>query len=230
MINNMEMELFQITRNFYGVHNALFCKEIVQKGDMRKTIVYDCGTYSDKSITSIMKKVLQAGEEKEKIDMLFISHYDIDHIRCLKALLKGADVKMVVLPLLSYQDKFYTLSNSRHSRAKVNHDLWNFAIDPQWVMAKWGVNIPVVKYVEGPRTDSFSGLDDAIRDYLFKCKEEEWMYIPFNPCPYNAAEEDKFFEELRKRTKIDTLNKHNVIEKWKESLDIQAVINPSLTL
>ena len=58
-------------RNFYGVHNALFCKEIVIKNSIQKTIIYDCGTYSLKSVRPIVKKVLGNGKGvKERIDFL----------------------------------------------------------------------------------------------------------------------------------------------------------------
>lgn len=213
-------------RNFYGVHNALFCKEIIIKNSIQKTIIYDCGTYSLKSIRPIVKKVLGNGKGvKERIDFLFISHYDIDHICCLRTLLQLADVETIVLPLLSYQYKFYSLCNHAHAMSKNNHIFWDFIIDPKWAINTWKVKLPQIKYVIDSRNDNFPYLDEEVRSNLFEYKEEnDWYYIPFNPYPFNVDEEKKFFKKLSFETGITGLDKNTIKEKWKESPKIQDII------
>ena len=213
-------------RNFYGVHNALFCKEIVIKNSIQKTIIYDCGTYSLKSVRPIVKKVLGNGKGvKERIDFLFISHYDIDHICCLRTLLQLADVETIVLPLLSYQYKFYSLCNHAHAMSKNNHIFWDFIIDPKWALNTWKVKFPQIKYVIDSRNDNFPYLDEEVRSNLFEYKEEnDWYYSPFNPYPFNVDEEKKFFKKLSFETGITGLDKNTIKEKWKESPEIQNII------
>ena len=75
-------------------------------------IVYDCGTEWKNRAKSIFNKVVtQSFSKKEIIDILFISHFDYDHVSKIQTLKKHVkEIKRVVLPLLHDNEKIL-LSN-----------------------------------------------------------------------------------------------------------------------
>jgi ribonuclease BN (tRNA processing enzyme) len=75
-------------------------------------IVFDCGTEWQNRTKSIFNKVItQSFEKNEIIDILFISHFDYDHISKIETLKKQVKkIERVVLPLL-HEDEKILLSN-----------------------------------------------------------------------------------------------------------------------
>jgi len=75
-------------------------------------IVYDCGTEWKNRAKSIFNKVVtQSFSRKEIIDILFISHFDYDHVSKIQTLKKHVkEIKRVILPLLHDNEKIL-LSN-----------------------------------------------------------------------------------------------------------------------
>ena len=75
-------------------------------------IVYDCGTEWKNRAKSIFNKVVtQSFSKKEIIDILFISHFDYDHVSKIQTLKKHVkEIKRVILPLLHDNEKIL-LSN-----------------------------------------------------------------------------------------------------------------------
>ena len=75
-------------------------------------IVYDCGTEWKNRAKSIFNKVVtQSFSKNEIIDILFISHFDYDHVSKIQTLKKHVkEIKNVVLPLLHDNEKIL-LSN-----------------------------------------------------------------------------------------------------------------------
>lgn len=77
-------------------HGAFYC----EKFDVINTsVVYDCGTLKGKEfINECIDKTFGCGES---IYALFISHFDIDHIKGVEHLLRRCKVKYVILPIVS---------------------------------------------------------------------------------------------------------------------------------
>ena len=61
------------------------------------TVVYDCGATSKKLASKV---VAQSFKQNDVIDILFISHFDYDHVSNISQLIKLTKIKTVVLPLL----------------------------------------------------------------------------------------------------------------------------------
>ena len=82
-----------VSRCFAHVGQALFAVE----RHCEHTIVFDCGGEDQKMVEKAVNHVLRDGEI---IDILFISHYDRDHINGIKFLLKNHTVRHIVLPMI----------------------------------------------------------------------------------------------------------------------------------
>lgn len=88
-----------IQRIFYPVGQGAFYSERHENCN----IVYDCGSMS---ISKGRKVVSQRFSKEDIIDILFISHFDYDHISLiedLKATVK--EIRFVVMPLLHHNEK-----------------------------------------------------------------------------------------------------------------------------
>jgi len=110
MIKN---QIIKIQRFFYPIGQGAFYAEKHQIGDKKFTIVYDCGTCRTckagqlKSADNVIEK---AFKKNEQIDILFISHFDYDHVSKIKKLKEHTTIKKVIMPLLHKSEK-YLLSN-----------------------------------------------------------------------------------------------------------------------
>lgn len=82
-----------IHRCFAHVGQALFAVE----RHCEHTIVFDCGGEDQPIVKKAVNHVFRKGEI---IDILFISHYDRDHINGIQFLLKNHMVRHVVLPMI----------------------------------------------------------------------------------------------------------------------------------
>ncbi len=97
-----------IQRIFHTIGQGAFYSE--RHEDIN--IVYDCGTEWKNRAKSIFNKVVtQSFSKKEIIDILFISHFDYDHVSKIQILKNHVkEIKRVVLPLLHDNEKIL-LSN-----------------------------------------------------------------------------------------------------------------------
>ena len=94
-------------RTFHPVGQGTFYSE---RHD-NLNIVYDCGTMSPK----IARSVVEDAFKGEVVDVLFISHFDKDHIASIPDLKNSAkQIKAVVLPLLNNQQKSLLLNFYNH--------------------------------------------------------------------------------------------------------------------
>lgn len=107
---NTQHPITRIERVLHPVGQGAFYSESFYdaKGQKCRTVVYDCGstpkTYVKEEIDSFFSK-------GDVIDILFISHFDNDHISGLEKLKKTCTIDTVVMPLLNSVQKIYMLSN-----------------------------------------------------------------------------------------------------------------------
>ena len=90
-----------IQRTFHPVGQGAYYSERHISNNIN--IVYDCGTeYKNRNNKGIKSVVHQSFSKDEVIDILFISHFDFDHISLIDELMNTVkEVKNVVIPLLS---------------------------------------------------------------------------------------------------------------------------------
>lgn len=90
----------KILRTFHLVGQGAFYSE--RHPDFN--IVYDCGNW--KNSKAAQKVVSQAFDKNDTIDILFISHFDYDHVSMIGTLRDSVkSIKHVVLPLLHNDEK-----------------------------------------------------------------------------------------------------------------------------
>jgi hypothetical protein len=143
-------------------------------------IVYDCGIQhkerSSKRVEHLITSSFHAGSI---IDLLFISHFDCDHVNKIKFLHSHFPIKRIIAPLLHDEEKILI---SEYLKSVGDDDAANFVRDP----TSWGIPVTLVNPPD-PEEDSQvperieigSSLPDTISssDILF---HRDWIYIPYN--------------------------------------------------
>ena len=105
-----------MTRTFHPVGQGAFYSEHFrsENGDDFR-IVYDCGTKTSKKKVDPVKVIQGAFKDRKPIDILFISHFDEDHVSMISELLnQHAIIKLVVLPLLPVEETAVLQAHYRH--------------------------------------------------------------------------------------------------------------------
>lgn len=216
---------------------AFYCEQFKNKSLQGETInvVYDCGSSTD--VELIKKQIRATFNKNEPIQAVFISHLHDDHINGLDFLLEYCDVKNIVFPFTSSEEKtillLYNLVN------EINQESFSFSFikNPRTAieskvqdkqMPKLFQIIPEEfqdnHYIEDSVYTMSSGKD--ISHYIFddEMLSNYWLYIPFN-FQYqskkeilmkelnlifgNSSEKNNYFdlEKLWKNSSNETKNK-----------------------
>ena len=90
--------IIKMQRTFYPVGQGGFYSETFTTKNNKFNVVYDCG-----SVSSNVNPVISSSFNKnENIDILFISHFDSDHVNKIDILKKSVhQIRTVIMPLLS---------------------------------------------------------------------------------------------------------------------------------
>ena len=96
----------KMQRTFYPVGQGGFYSESFKTENNNFNVVYDCG-----SLSKVVDKVVSNSFDKnEDVDILFISHFDSDHVNKIDILKNSVGkIKTVIMPLLSEEDKNFSL-------------------------------------------------------------------------------------------------------------------------
>lgn len=171
-------------------HGAFFSERIIQEGKADFIVVYDCGSSNkypkeQELIENEAKEFFNAGDI---IDILFISHFDSDHVNGIKHLMPYLSNHTKLVMPFSYE-YFYLSNNSPilEYMSMVMGIADGLSVKSYWVRY---ADIPDVDFSEGGNatldsSDIAEGfLNSGIRigsvlssdrDRRFK-----WIYVPFN--------------------------------------------------
>lgn len=83
-------------------------------------IVYDCGTTKKVEKERLKEEINRLPEGKD-VDILFISHFDNDHVCGIKELMKGRKIKRVVIPQITGFEWLYIFEDACISKPWVGH-------------------------------------------------------------------------------------------------------------
>ena len=83
-------------------------------------VVYDCGT-TKKAEKERLKEEIKRLPEGKDVDILFISHFDKDHVCGIKDLMQGRKIKRVVIPQISGFEWFYIVEDACMSKPWVGY-------------------------------------------------------------------------------------------------------------
>lgn len=84
-------------------HGAFFTERIQQPGKDDIIVVYDCGAKDVEERELLRKEVDEFFESNDKIDVLFISHFDSDHVNGIGSLKPYISDKTKLVMPFSYE-------------------------------------------------------------------------------------------------------------------------------
>ncbi|MGX5203446.1 MBL fold metallo-hydrolase [Aliikangiella sp. IMCC44632] len=118
---------YRMTRTFHPIGQGAFYTE--RHNDF--TLVYDCGAMPlTKYAKSVVKSAFVADED---IDVLFISHFDYDHVSAISTLNQTVrKIKRVVMPLLDEEHKNLLININR----ALSQNIVKLISDPQSFFGK----------------------------------------------------------------------------------------------
>lgn len=174
-----------IQRTFHPVGQGAYYSERHISNNIN--IVYDCGTeYKNRNNKGIKSVVHQSFSKDEVIDILFISHFDFDHISLIDELMNTVkEVKNVVIPLLSFKQvnllsNLYEALQAHNLVELVKNPLGFFGNNTRVVVVKSsseGLNEskePISLSDLSSNSERLSGTPLSINGI------RDWVFIPYN--------------------------------------------------
>lgn len=179
-INRNSTTISKVERILHPVGQGAFYSESFYEANGHKcrTVVYDCGstpkTYIEEEIDSFFSN-------GDSVDILFISHFDNDHISGLEKLKKTCTIDTVVMPLLNSIQKIYMLCNGVNKTLITNPE--SFFANSRVVFVQ-PTNLDDPGAQAENRDVKYAELDESINNGDRIIFEQYWVYIP---CNYDYA-------------------------------------------
>lgn len=209
-------------RIFHPVGQGAFYTEQHHINGKVYSIVYDCGslTLEEEELKKMIEKFFPKGAE---IDILFISHFDADHINGIEMLKNHCEIKRVIIPLLEPEVKISLIV-----RNAIRYRVFKNQIIDDPVSFFGNTPVTMVEEVSiGKDLDSGEEINEEITvDKLGNKiksgisikldKKDEWFYIPYN---YKQSDRrNQFLEELKaKDIRISDINIEEVTNKKEQN-------------
>jgi len=170
-----------IERIFHPIGQGAFYSERHDKFN----IVYDCGNWKNTKLAD--KVVKQAFLKDEIIDILFISHFDYDHVNKIKTLKEHTKIKKVIMPLLHPHEKHLLLNIYR----ALNFHILTLISNPEDFFGSETqiITVAASENNESPIDDNIGRLNidntmtSSIQSGSILKKtftNYEWVFIPYN--------------------------------------------------
>lgn len=174
--------LYTIERIFHPVGQGAFYSEthrLSEDSGREINIVYDCGT--TKSENFIEQYIGQHFSHRE-IDLLFLSHFHVDHYRGIKFL----KPKVIVLPLLDEYDRaIFWIANKfdGNNNIFIDNNIASAFPDSKIIYVQSVGNVPDnIEDSEPVNINSFNSGDTiSSGTKLYFPHDSSWYYIPINP-------------------------------------------------
>ncbi|RXZ70185.1 MBL fold metallo-hydrolase [Fusobacterium necrophorum] len=189
----------KMIRTFVGVGQGNFYVEKFSEKNI--TVIYDCGSLNKEEL---IKKIDKTLSQDKTIDLLFVSHFHQDHINGIPYLLENYNIKTIVLPFLTPENKKImemTYLIELESKGPIekntimNDEVYCFINNPdKFILEKNKKKNQNIKERERKYTISiYYVLDDISKkqnenyivggtDFsnILKLNRIDWHYIPFN--------------------------------------------------
>lgn len=194
-----------IQRFFYPVGQGAFYSE-KHKG---YNIVYDCGTeWKNRGNKVIDKVITQNFSTEDEIDILFISHFDYDHVSKIENLKNHVKkIKKVVMPLLHENEKILLANIYEELGLGISTLVSNpeefFGEETSIITISSTENgeTPINDDVERINIDEITTSEIPSGSVLEKkFNTYTWLYIPYN---YIYSSRNKQLEDLLENSGID---------------------------
>jgi hypothetical protein len=217
-----------LQRTFHPVGQGAFYTERHKISNGKDfTIVYDCGSFQLTNLKNRIKSAFQKGEE---IDILFISHFHVDHINGIKELKERCKIKRVILPLLDDKTKYILKINNYLAK---NYKETTLMDNPKRFFDE---ETSIIQIEEGGYQDRrvnpdeiedinrLNNVDKKKSGTVFSCDtslsyNDQWLFIPFN---YKQEERFNLFNKLLEKEypyiPLNKLDDIKIIEKYETEL------------
>ena len=204
---------FYVKRTFHPVGQGAFFTEQFYSDDattLLYNVVYDCGSMSKGIKTQMERSIRNVFHDKKKIDVLFLSHFDDDHINFVKALnasghLSGTKIFIPMLaaeewlgiePYVSNYHYILSLNDSTQGRTRVIKVRF---FDEE--VGEWQRPI-VIDDIEGDTISSGSLLQPNL-----PVQDVVWYYAPFN------VQFNELIAEFREKLRNEGLDYRRLTDK-----------------
>lgn len=166
-------------------HGAFFTERIHEEGHRDINVVYDCGCKEESEKDLLRSEVSDFFKDGNTIDILFISHFDSDHVNGIELLMPYINKETRVFLPFSYEYLYIAIDSTimvqmgntlkvLEQKTDINRLYW----------VKYSRNGDeqqrVVDYreVEGPMIESGKGM--GVHYNPSGTGQYKWLYIPFN--------------------------------------------------
>ena len=191
-----------IQRTFHPVGQGAFYSERHENHN----IVYDCGSVN---ASKGQKVVSQSFSKDDIIDILFISHFDYDHVSLIEHLKKSVKkIRFVVMPLL-YDDEKILLCNIFNALGEkalatlVENPKEFFGAETHIIRVKPSSEEEINEDTQPiPLNDTNQDLQIPSGTLIEIEKHSDWIFIPFN---YEYKNRSKEFLDNLKDDEIEKL-------------------------
>lgn len=178
----------EVIRTFHPIgQGAFYSERFINDGNDVGIVVYDCGSNNK----NVLKRAIPGCFTKDaEIDILFISHFDSDHVNGIATLKNNYRIKTVILPLVRPLDKIILKIYNYASKGKRAYQETRLLIENPKVFFKSRNNDTKVILVlpteesRGEFVRNAKSLNEFQSEKIIDSYQginfKEWIYIPFN--------------------------------------------------
>lgn len=219
----------KVIRHIHPIGQGAFYTErfVDNNNTTLANVVYDCG--ANKTLSNSSKKMIEFTFcEDDEIDVLFISHFDADHVNGIRTLIENkVNIRYVIMPLLAPDEiKFLSVIYNKVNRA--DKDIQTLIDNPKTYFGNNTVILKVKSINENLDNENISiSLDnfeeskiENDKNYYYInsfCKiilKDKWLYIPAN---FESNERNKKLTKLLNNKSIDLNRNIDCLKKYKAS-------------
>lgn len=168
----------EVTRIIHPIGQGAFYTERICSKDQIYNVVYDCGSGINKNAPKrLIQEIASVFTSNDVVDILFVSHFDNDHINGIRELKKRVkEIRNIVVPLVE------------------KNDYWFYCVENQNFIAFYDSLEEIASHVYRvkPNINDERELNNQLIDLTereggiinggakFKWATIDWCYIPFN--------------------------------------------------
>ncbi len=145
---------YHFSYDFFPVGQGLFSTGFLRwrDGTLRYLWAYDCGTSSSQALVDhALDHLMEKADQRKRVDLFVLSHFDHDHISGVSRLLKHFKVGTLVLPFMPLQQRMML---AFEEGAIPGDDLMRFMIDPiGFITSQDGPGVERILFVPGSGTE-----------------------------------------------------------------------------
>ena len=208
---------FYVKRTFHPVGQGAFFTEQFYNDDattLLYNVVYDCGSRSKGIKTQMERSIRNVFHDKKEIDVLFLSHFDDDHINFVKTLKDKGHLSgtKIFIPMLAAEEWLritpyflnynYVLSLDDISRGGTTRVI-RVKFDGEEVGELTHNNDPII--IDKIESDTISS--GSLLQLNLPVQDVVWYYAPFN------VQFNELIEEFREKLRNEGLDYRSLTDK-----------------